>query len=113
RRCARAYRNEGANVPDAAACSVPQIHARPRRRCSPTLSSPMAASTANSRPFRRLAPEHAVTLAFLRVVVCAVVLASPEVLSARVVAARPAALRVAPEGLGWFVAHVPITPQLA
>ncbi len=62
---------------------------------------------------RILRPEHPVTLALLRVAVCALVLASPEVLSAPKHALLPAVLRVPPEGLGWFVAHVPIDPTLA
>jgi hypothetical protein len=59
------------------------------------------------------APEHPVTLALLRVAVCALVLLSPEVRNAPAAAAFPEALRVAPEGLGWFVAHVPIGPGIA
>jgi hypothetical protein len=60
-----------------------------------------------------LRPEHPVTLALLRITVCALVLASPEVLTAPQHALLPAALRAPPEGLGWFVAYVPISPPLA
>lgn len=58
-------------------------------------------------------PEHPVTLALLRIAVCAIVLVSPEVLRAPAHASLAAALRVAPEGLGWFVAYVPIGPRIA
>jgi hypothetical protein len=61
----------------------------------------------------RLAPEHAVTLALLRIAVCVIVLASSEVRDAARLAALPAALRIAPEGLGWFVAIAPIAPGVA
>ncbi|MEO6576617.1 MAG: HTTM domain-containing protein [Polyangiaceae bacterium] len=57
--------------------------------------------------------EHPVTLALLRIAVCAIVLVSPEVLRAPVHALLAPALRVAPEGLGWFVAFIPIGPRIA
>jgi hypothetical protein len=60
------------------------------------------------------APEEpAEQLAALRVVVPAIVLATHEVRFARELAAAPAAVRLAPEGLGWFAAHVPISPPIA
>jgi hypothetical protein len=55
----------------------------------------------------------AAQLAALRIVVPAMILATPEVRHAAALAAVPAALRVAPEGLGWFVAWVPIHPVVA
>jgi hypothetical protein len=41
------------------------------------------------------------------------ILLCPETRHGPRIAADPAALRVAPEGLGWFVAHIPITPAVA
>jgi hypothetical protein len=58
-------------------------------------------------------PEPAAQLAALRIVVAVMFLWLPEVRHAAERAAIPAALRVVPEGLGWFVALVPITPALA
>jgi hypothetical protein len=60
-----------------------------------------------------VAPEPVFQLAALRIVVPAMILVCPETRHAPAIAAAPAALRVAPEGLGWFVAHVPITPAVA
>lgn len=55
----------------------------------------------------------ALQLALLRIVAPAMVLTTVEVRHAPRFAMLPRALRIAPEGLGWFVAHVPITPALA
>jgi hypothetical protein len=52
-------------------------------------------------------------LAALRILVPAMILTTQEVRHAALFAEAPAALRVSPEGLGWFVAHVPISPSLA
>src|SRR5215469_16750202 len=41
------------------------------------------------------------------------ILLTPEVRHAAALAGVPAALRVAPEGLGWFVAWAPIHPVVA
>jgi hypothetical protein len=60
-----------------------------------------------------VAPEPAAQLAALRIVVPAMILLCPETRHGPRIAAAPAALRVAPEGLGWLVAHVPITPAVA
>jgi hypothetical protein len=60
-----------------------------------------------------VAPEPAAQLAALRIVVPAMILLCPETRHGPRIAAGPAALRVAPEGLEWFVAHVPITPAVA
>jgi hypothetical protein len=57
--------------------------------------------------------ESAAQLAALRIVVPAMILVCPETRHAPEIAASPAALRFPPEGLGWFVAHVPITPAVA
>jgi len=62
---------------------------------------------------RVVRPEPALQLALLRVVVPAMILITPEVRHAAALASVPAALRVAPEGLGWFVAWVPIHPAVA
>ena len=62
---------------------------------------------------RVVRPEPALQLALLRVVVPAMILLTPEVRHAAALAGAPAALRVAPEGLGWFVAWVPIQPAVA
>lgn len=61
----------------------------------------------------RLVPEPVFPLAALRVVVPIVVLLGPEVRRGPELAAVPAALRVAPEGLGWFVNAVPIDRGVA
>jgi hypothetical protein len=63
--------------------------------------------------WRLVLAEPAAQLAALRIVVPAMILVCPETRHAPEIAAGPAALRVAPEGLGWFVAHVPITPVVA
>jgi hypothetical protein len=52
-------------------------------------------------------------LAALRVSVPVMILWTSEVRRAAAFASPPPALRVAPEGLGWFVRHVPIHPALA
>jgi hypothetical protein len=57
--------------------------------------------------------EPAAQLALLRIVVPVMILVCPETRHAPQLAATPPALRVAPEGLGWFVAHVPISPTVA
>jgi Vitamin K-dependent gamma-carboxylase len=59
------------------------------------------------------APGSAAQLASLRIVVPAMILLTAELRHAPELAAVPRALLVAPEGLGWFVAHVPISPALA
>jgi hypothetical protein len=70
--------------------------------------------TSSVRALSRLVlPEPAAQLAALRIVVPAMILVCPETRHAPRIAAGPAALRVAPEGLAWFVAHVPITPAIA
>jgi len=61
----------------------------------------------------RPAPQHALTLAALRVVVPLVIVASPELREGPTWASMPAAMRSAPEGLGWFVAHLPIDASTA
>jgi hypothetical protein len=58
-------------------------------------------------------PEHPLNLAFCRVAVLLVILVSPEVQDGVAWSSLPPALRVVPEGLGWLVALVPITPDLA
>lgn len=58
-------------------------------------------------------PEHPQNLAFFRVAVLLVILVSPEVQDGVAWSSLPPALRVVPEGLGWLVALVPITPALA
>jgi hypothetical protein len=62
---------------------------------------------------RIVVPEPAWQLAALRIVVPSMVLVTAELRNAARLAAAPAALRVAPEGLGWFVSHVPISPGVA
>jgi hypothetical protein len=62
---------------------------------------------------RIVVPEPAAQLALLRIVVPAMIVICPETRHAPQLAAIPATLRVAPEGLGWFVAMVPITPAVA
>jgi hypothetical protein len=57
--------------------------------------------------------EPAAQLALLRIVVPAMIVICPETRHAPQLAAVPAALRVAPEGLGWFVSMVPISPSVA
>jgi hypothetical protein len=66
-----------------------------------------------TRLFRPLTPEPAARLAWLRVATAATILLSSEVRDAPALAAVPGELRVAPEGLGWFVHHVPIEPTIA
>jgi hypothetical protein len=60
----------------------------------------------------RLRPEAALSLASLRVVVPLLVLVSPGMRNAESVASYDPARWIVPEGLGWFVAHVPIDPKL-
>ncbi|MDP9000100.1 MAG: hypothetical protein M3O46_08315, partial [Myxococcota bacterium] len=62
---------------------------------------------------RVVIPESATQLALLRIAVATLLLFTPEVRHARELAAAPVGLRVAPEGLGWFVRWVPISPNLA
>ena len=62
---------------------------------------------------RLVRPEPAAQLAALRVVVAVMILVTPEVRHAPDIADGAAALRVAPEGLAWFVAHVPIARAVA
>jgi hypothetical protein len=61
----------------------------------------------------RLKPEPALSLAALRVVVPTMLLIAPGFREGARVAAWDPARRIAPEGLGWFAAHVPISPGLA
>jgi len=56
----------------------------------------------------RLGPEPALTLALLRVVVAGLVPLAPGFREAAAIAAWPPGRWLAPEGLGWFVRHVPI-----
>jgi hypothetical protein len=58
-------------------------------------------------------PEHPASLAVFRVAVLSVILLSPEVDQAAGYSALSPALRVVPEGLGWAVQIVPITPAIA
>jgi len=58
-------------------------------------------------------PEPALTLAALRIVVAALVPMAPGFRESARAAARDPALWIAPEGLGWFVRHVPINGTLA
>jgi hypothetical protein len=60
-----------------------------------------------------VSPEPAAQLAALRIIVPAMILLCPETRHGPRIAAGPTALRVAPEGLQWFVTHVPITPGVA
>ena len=60
----------------------------------------------------RLRPEAPLDLAVVRVVVAATLLASPELRDAPRLAGLPT-MRVAPEGLRWFVRFVPIGTHLA
>jgi hypothetical protein len=62
---------------------------------------------------RLVSPAPATQLAALRIVVPLMILASSELRNARRLAAVPAALRVAPEGLEWFVAWLPIGANVA
>ncbi|HEY0709074.1 MAG TPA: HTTM domain-containing protein, partial [Polyangia bacterium] len=55
----------------------------------------------------------AFNLALFRISLSAMVLLSPEIRTAAAWAQLPRSLFVVPEGLGWFVAHVPITPTIA
>ncbi len=57
--------------------------------------------------------EPALPLAALRIVVPAMILTTAEVRHAVSLASEPAALRLVPEGLGWFVRLVPIHPAVA
>lgn len=67
--------------------------------------------TTRARPF--FDAEHPEALALLRIVVPILVLASPGLREGVRVAALDPALRVVPDGLGFFVAHVPIRADLA
>lgn len=58
-------------------------------------------------------PEPALTLAALRIVVAALVPIAPGFREGARAAVRDPALWIAPEGLGWFVRHVPINGTLA
>jgi hypothetical protein len=60
-----------------------------------------------------LRPEPALTLAALRIVVAALVPIAPGFREGARAAVRDPALWIAPEGLGWFVRHVPINGTLA
>ncbi len=62
---------------------------------------------------RRLSPEPALSLAALRIVVPLMVLLAPSFREGVRVARWDPARWVAPEGLGWFVDHVPIDARLA
>jgi hypothetical protein len=58
-------------------------------------------------------PASAFNLALFRISVAAMVLLQPELRTAEAWAGLPRSLLVAPEGLHWFVAYVPINPTLA
>lgn len=60
-----------------------------------------------------LVPEHPRSLAALRISITAILLVSPETYSAPRIASLPFALLSAPEGLGWALHTMPITPALA
>ena len=62
---------------------------------------------------RIVRPEPAAQLAALRIVVPAMILWTPELRHAAALARVPAGLRVVPEGLGWLLAWVPISPAIA
>ena len=61
----------------------------------------------------RLRPESPYNLAVFRIAVCAILLVAGEWRQALSWCAFPAALRIPPEGLGWALGVVPITPALA
>jgi hypothetical protein len=61
----------------------------------------------------RLRPEPALSLALLRVAVAALMLVAPGFRDGGRVAAWSPERWIAPEGLGWFVRHVPISGALA
>src|SRR4051794_6496944 len=61
----------------------------------------------------RLRPEPALSLAALRIVVPLMVLLAPGFREGVRVARWEPVRWVAPEGLGWFVAHIPIDARLA
>src|SRR5882672_10762078 len=63
--------------------------------------------------FRRFSPEPALSLAALRIVVPLMVILAPGFREGVRVARWDPVRWVAPEGLGWFVAHVPIDARLA
>jgi Vitamin K-dependent gamma-carboxylase len=65
------------------------------------------------KSLRRLPPEPALSLAALRVVVPLMVLLAPGFREGVRVARWDPVRWVAPEGLGWFAAHVPIDARLA
>ncbi len=69
------------------------------------------ASTLRGRVHLR--PERSINLAVFRIAVVALLLASNEWRNAVANARFPEALRVAPEGLAWALAIVPITPGVA
>src|SRR5262245_22810672 len=60
----------------------------------------------------RIEPDAPAALALLRIAVAGIVFTSPEVWSSMSFDAATPSLRTPPEGLGWFAAHVPITPWL-
>jgi hypothetical protein len=62
---------------------------------------------------RVLVPEGPENLAALRISVAILLLISPETYSGPRIAALPAELRIAPEGLGWLVGTLPVTPGFA
>jgi hypothetical protein len=62
---------------------------------------------------RVLGPERAENLAALRISVAILLLISPETYSGPRIAAIPADLRVPPEGLGWLMSILPVTPGFA
>src|SRR5258708_34031779 len=74
----------------------------------------MTALAANWRErLGRLPPEPALSLAALRIVVPLMILLAPGFREGVRVARGDPVRWVAPEGLGWFVAHVPIDARLA
>jgi hypothetical protein len=70
-------------------------------------------ATEAPRRFARLSPEPALSLAALRIVVPLMILIAPGFREGVHVANWDPARWIAPEGLGWFVAHVPIGGRLA
>ncbi len=78
--------------------------------CSRRVRGILRAVTLRDRLFRA---EPALNLALLRIVVAAMMLLAPGFRAGVDVAGWDPVRLVAPEGLGWFVAHVPISVQAA
>jgi len=60
-----------------------------------------------------LVPERPENLAALRISVAILLLISPETYSGPRIAALPSELRIPPEGLGWLMSTLPVTPEFA